>query len=124
MAPATSMRFALGRRASERNTNATSMAAAPIGTLMNSTQRQDNSEVRTPPSATPAAPPAPPTALQTPIDRTSRGPVNVVTMMVRVAGDRTAPPTPWRARAVVSQAAFSAKPPTRLAAENNASPDI
>ena len=69
----------------------------------------------TPPRMEPAAPPAPATALQTPSALAIRAPENVVTMMVRVAGDRKAPPMPCTARAVVSQAEFWANPPTRLA---------
>jgi hypothetical protein len=52
-----------------------------------------------------------------------RTPENVVTMMVRVAGERKAPPIPWTARAVVSHAAFWANPPTRLATVNRPNPN-
>ena len=71
----------------------------------------------------PAAPPAPATALQAPRALASRIPENVVTMMVRVAGDKKAPPMPCTARAVVSQAEFWARPPARLAMVKTANPN-
>lgn len=88
---------------------------------MNSTQRHEACAVSTPPRMEPAAPPAPATALHSPRARASRTPENVVTMMVRVAGDSRAPPIPWTARAVVSQVELWANPPTRLATEKSAS---
>ena len=99
------------------------MAARPIGTLMNSTQRQLSSATKMPPRIEPTAPPAPATALHAPRALGSRLPLNVVTMIVRVAGERKAPPMPWTARAAVSQAAFWASPPSRLAPTNTARPN-
>ena len=87
----------------------------PMGRLMNNTQRHEASAVSTPPKMEPAAPPAPATALQMPSALARLAPENVVTMMVSVAGDSRAPPIPCTARAVVSQVAFCANPPTRLA---------
>lgn len=98
------------------------MAAIPMGMLTKRTHRHDSSAVSTPPSTDPAAPPAPATALQMPSARAKRAPEKVVTRMVRVAGERKAPPMPCTARAVVSQAEFSAKPPTRLAEVNSPKP--
>ena len=102
---------------------AAAMVTAPMGTLTKSTQRQLSSEVSTPPRTTPAAPPAPAMALHNPSALASRWPEKVVTMMVSVAGDSTAPPTPCTARAAVSQPEVWAKPPTRLAAEKRARPN-
>ena len=52
----------------------------------------------------------------------SRASVKVVVMMVSVAGDSTAPPRPWSARAAVSWPEFCARPPSRLAREKSAEP--
>ncbi len=94
-----------------------------MGTLTNSTHRQPSSEVSTPPINTPAAPPAPPAAAQRPRARGSRSPENVVTMIVRVAGDKNAAPIPWAARAAVNQVDVWANPPTRLVAEKSTTPN-
>src|SRR5579875_221457 len=128
IAPATSRRplapVAAGRRNSVRYTVATAVVTTPMGMLTNRTQRQDSSAVSTPPRIDPAAPPAPATALQAPRALVRRFvSVNVVTMMVRLAGDRNAPPTPCTARAVVSQPGLCASPPTRLARVNSPSPN-
>ena len=56
-----------------------------------------------PPKSTPAAPPPAATALQTPSARARAvGSRKLVVRIVSVAGARTAPPSPWRARAVTS----------------------
>src|ERR1700722_9827102 len=111
------------RLASVRYRSAAAPAATPMGILTNRTQRHEASAVRTPPRREPAAPPAPATALQAPSALASRTPENVVTMMVRVAGDRKAPPMPCTARALVSQAEFWARPPARLAVVKTANPN-
>ena len=97
--------------------------AIPIGMLMNRIQRQESSSVRTPPRRAPAAPPAPATALHMPIARARAcGSRKVVVRIVKVAGDKIAPPRPWAARAEISIAWFWAKPPRRLARVNTVSP--
>jgi hypothetical protein len=102
--------------------SAAAVAATPMGMLTNKTHRHEISAASTPPRMTPTAPPAPATAAQAPRALAMRAPENVVTMMVRVAGDKNAPPIPWTARAVVSHAEFWARPPARLARVNNARP--
>ena len=124
-APATSSRARDSRYpcSSVSQASAAAIAATPIGMFTNSTQRQPRAEVSTPPRIEPAAPPAPATALQMPRARARRSPVNVVTMMVSVAGDRQAPATPCTARAAVSQAESVASPPARLASVNRPIPN-
>src|SRR3954467_5050089 len=96
------LRSASGRRDSWSKRYDAAMARTPMGTLTKKTQRQDNHEVRTPPRMAPDAPPAPATALHVPIARLRARPsLNVVMMIVKVAGDRTAPPRPCAARAAV-----------------------
>jgi hypothetical protein len=48
--------------------------------------------------------------------------VKVVVRMVRVAGERIAPPRPCAVRAAISIAWFWARPPARLAAVNRPMP--
>ena len=43
--------------------------------------------------------------------------------MLRVAGARMAPPTPWAARAAISQAPLWARPPSRLKRVNTSEPE-
>ncbi len=52
----------------------------------------------------------------------SRGPWNVVTMMVNVAGERIAPPSPCTARMAIIWGPVAAKPAPMLAMVNIASP--
>ena len=87
----------------------------PKGTLMKKTQRHDAQPVRMPPRRPPTAPPAPATALQAPIALGSRGPWNVVTMIVSVAGERIAPPRPCIARIVIIWVPVCATPAPMLA---------
>ena len=87
----------------------------PKGTLMKKTQRHDAYPVRMPPSSPPTAPPAPATALQAPMALGRRGPWKVVTMIVRVAGERIAPPSPCIARTATIWAPVAAKPAPILA---------
>ena len=101
---------------------AASPVTMPIGTLMKSTHRHESSDVSIPPSSTPIAPPAPPTAPHSPSAFASFGPENVVTMIVKVVGERAAPPIPCTARAAVSHPEFSANPPMRLVPAKTKSP--
>ena len=94
----------------------------PMGTLMKKIQRHETSPVRMPPRSAPAAPPAPAEALQAPMALGSRGPWKVVTMIVSVAGDKIAPPTPWIARTVTISAAVCATPAPMLASVNTTMP--
>ena len=80
---------------------ATIAAATPKGTLTKKTQRQLARPVRRPPARPPKAPPAPATALQAPMALGRRGPWKVVMIMVSVAGERIAPPSPWTALATI-----------------------
>src|SRR5271170_2517846 len=123
-APATSRwRVPSGRLDSDRNANATRAIPAAIGTFTKSTHLQESSDVSTPPRNPPAAPPIPAEALHIPSALTNWGPLKVVTRIVSVAGESTAPPRPWNARAVVSHVDESANPPTRLATAKSTSPE-
>jgi hypothetical protein len=110
-------------RDSVSQTSPAMIPATPIGILTNRTHRQDSVEVSTPPRIDPAAPPAPATALQIPSAQGRRSGANVVTMIVKVAGDSSAPPMPWTARAAVSQAESCATPPARLATVKSPRPN-
>ena len=91
--------------------------------LMNRIHRHDSSSVRMPPRRAPAAPPAPATALQMPIARARAfGSRNVVVRIVRLVGERIAPPSPCTARAPMSMAWSWANPPRRLASVKTVRP--
>jgi hypothetical protein len=111
-------------RVSWRRTRAATNRAIPIGTFTKRIHRQDRYWVRIPPNRAPAAPPPAATALHTPKalarDRCSR---KVTVRMVRVAGESTAAPTPWRHRAAMRVAWLVANPPSRLDAVNSARPN-
>ena len=88
----------------------------PMGTLTKSTHRQSSRLVSMPPASTPTAAPLAAVADQAPrARRRSPGSVKVVTRMLRVAGARMAPPIPWAARAVISQAPLWASPADQAA---------
>ena len=70
----------------------------------------------------PKAPPAPATALHAPIALGMRGPWNVVTIIVSVAGERIAAPTPCSARSAIICDALCANPAPRLASTNTNRP--
>src|SRR5215469_6806564 len=94
-----------------------------MGTLTKNTQRQDRYVVSTPPRTSPTAAPAMLTAAYTPMARLRGGPSgNVVVTRDRAAGATMAPPTPWIARAVSSQAWVVANPPNSEAAANKRTP--
>src|SRR5690606_16505596 len=102
---------------------ATHIAAPPIGTLISSVARQDRYSVSAPPSRLPTAPPATLTAVHAASARVRRGPSsNVVVRRVSVVGARIAAPNPWPKRAAISQTRFVAEPPVRLARTNTTRP--
>ena len=121
-APARSSRP--GRRGdSAMNRGPISSTAMPIGTLMNSTQRQENHSVMIPPSTRPSEPPP----IMTPVNRLSarvrsRPSGKPETMMASTAGVAMAPPMPWMARAASSSGSAVARPPASDAAVNRATP--
>ena len=118
-------RLASSTRLSTSTRGASDTAPTPMGTFTNSTQRQLSPLVSTPPSSTPAAPPAPATAPHTPSARLRSEPSeNVVVTSDRAAGDTSAAPSPWIARAPSSQASDWASPPTSEASENSTSPSM
>ena len=98
-------------------------AAIPMGTLTNSTQRQDRYVVSRPPAIRPTAAPPMLIAAYTPIARLRGGPSgNVVVTRDSAVGAMIAPPTPWTARAASSHACVVAKPPSSEASENKMIP--
>ncbi len=109
-------------RISRRYIAATVPAMMPKGTLMKKTHRHEAHPVKIPPRRPPTAPPAPATALQAPMALGRRGPWKVVTMMVKVAGERIAPPTPWIARMVIICVPVWATPAPILARVNRMMP--
>ena len=95
----------------------------PTGTLTNSTHSQPAHSVSMPPSSTPAAPPEPATAPQTPIALLRSAPSSKSTVTSEsAAGDSSAAPRPWMARAMMSWASFWASPPASEASANNTRP--
>ena len=95
----------------------------PIGTLMNSTQRQDSHSVITPPSTSPSDAPAVTTAVYMPSARVrSRPSAKLPTIIASTAGEAIAPPTPWAARAASSIPADVASPPASEATVNRLMP--
>jgi len=94
-----------------------------MGTLTNSTQRQSSRPVSSPPARTPAAAPLAAVADQTPIARRRWfGSAKVEVSRDSDVGASTAPPSPWAARAAISQLPPWARPPSRLAAVNSTRP--
>src|SRR3954453_15103067 len=112
VAPATSRRPVLrGPGADESTVIAVVTSAQPIGTLTNRIDRQPSQCVRTPPAATPAAAALDAVADHTRSARKRRGAsTNVVVSRLRDVGARNAPPTPWTARAAISQVPLGATP--------------
>ena len=102
---------------------AISAAAMPIGTLTNSTHSQPAHSVSMPPSSTPAAPPEPATAPQTPSALLRSAPSSKISVTSdRAAGDSSAAPRPWTARAAINQTSFWASPPASEAPANRIRP--
>ena len=94
-----------------------------MGTLTNRTQRQSSRSVSTPPSSTPMAAPLAAVADHAPNAwRRCEATTNLVVSRLSVAGARMAPPTPWAARAAISQPPLWARPPARLQTVKMASP--
>ena len=90
-----------------------SVGSTPTGTFTRKIHGHENASVSTPPKRTPAAAPKPPTAPQTPSAMfRSRPSVNVVDRIERAAGVMIAAPSPWSARAPISDASLHAKPET------------
>src|SRR5215207_7151269 len=98
-------------------------ASRPIGTLTNSTHSQPAHSVSMPPSRTPTAPPEPTAAPQTPIALLRSEPSAKSTVTSdSAAGESSAAPRPWTARAATSQPALWASPPASDAAANRIRP--
>ena len=94
-----------------------------IGTLTHSTHSQPAYSVRMPPSSTPAAPPEPATAPQTPIALLRSEPsVNITVTSESAAGESSAAPRPWAARAAISTPGEEANPPASEAMANRIRP--
>ena len=88
---------------------AATASARPIGRLMKKIACQPSSSVRTPPSSTPTAAPAPPTAPQAASAWVRGVPCGKVLIRIdSAAGDSSAAPSPWPARAANSVAALPA----------------
>src|SRR3954468_1023561 len=84
----------------------------PIGTLTNSTHSQPAHWVSMPPSSTPAAPPEPATAPHTPMAvLRSRPSAKRTVTSEKAAGESSAAPRPWTARAEMSHTSLWARPP-------------
>src|ERR671910_233863 len=71
----------------------------PTGRLMKNTHRQFAYSTSSPPASTPTAAPAPAIAAHTPSAWLRSAPSKVVVMIASAAGDSSAAPTPWPARA-------------------------
>src|SRR4051812_7110797 len=122
-APATSKWRWPSTRLSGSRRGASTAAAMPIGTLTNRTHSQPAHSVSMPPSRTPAAPPEPATAPHTPMARLRSAPSSKSTVTSeRAAGDSSAAPRPWTARAEISHTSFWARPPAREAPANRMRP--
>ena len=96
----------------------------PIGTLTNSTHSQPAHSVSMPPSSTPAAPPEPATAPQTPSALLRSAPSAKITVTSEsAAGESSAAPRPWTARAAISLPGEVARPPASEASANTIEAD-
>lgn len=102
---------------------ATTIRAAPIGTLMRKTHRHDRPVVMAPPASAPTMPPTPPEADHAP-NALARAfdSVKKVLITASVAGAIMAAPTPCVTRAATRTSGAVARPPARLEAENSNSP--
>ncbi len=123
-APAASnVRVAEVTRLSAMSRGTSSAAPRPTGTLTHRTHCQPSPSVSTPPRSTPTAPPEPATAPHTPRALLRSAPsVNVIWRIDSAAGDMSAPPRPWTARAALIMPCDSEKPPTREASAKSTSP--
>src|SRR5918992_1392397 len=98
-------------------------ASRPIGTFTYRTHSQPAHSVSIPPSRTPTAPPEPTAAPQTPIALLRSEPsANSTVTSDSAAGESSAAPRPWTARAATSQPALWASPPASDAAANRSRP--
>jgi hypothetical protein len=110
-APRTSKLFARRSRLSPSRNGVRANAAIPTGTFTKKIHSQLSASVKMPPSRTPAAAPKPPTAPQTPSARfRSRPSLNVVMRIDSADGETIAAPSPWIARAPISDASLHASP--------------
>ena len=83
----------------------------PIGTFTNSTHSQPAHSVSMPPSSTPTAPPDPATAPHTPIALLRSEPsANRTVTSESAAGESSAAPRPWTARAAISVPSLCGEP--------------
>ena len=96
---------------SARRIGARTSPAMPTGTFTKKIHSQDRRSVRIPPISTPAAAPSPPTAPQAPSAMLrSRPSRNVVVRMDSAEGVIVAAPSPWSARAAISDSSLHASP--------------
>ncbi len=99
------------------------ITASPIGTFTKKIHSQPRLSVRMPPASTPAAPPMPAMAPQMPSALLRSAPSSkVVTRIDRAAGEMTAAPMPWMARAMIRTVSDPAKPQASEAREKITSP--
>jgi hypothetical protein len=102
---------------------APTMSTAPIGTLIRKTHRQDSPVVSTPPATAPTMPPMPPEADHAPKALARSNPATkYVLTTASVAGASIAAPKPCATRAPTKISGVPARPPRRLASENNDNP--
>ena len=100
-----------------------SHAAMPTGTLTKKIHSHDSSSTRIPPSSRPNAAPPAAIALQTPSALVRSGPsAKVVVMIESAAGETSAAPRPWSARAAISISEDGESPHSSEANENSATP--
>ena len=111
VAPTTSKR-PWRRAVSPTKRGTSAITAMPIGTLMNIVQRQSSRSVRTPPRMRPIAAPPEETAVKAASPRLRAASSGaVVVIRASTLGAASAAPTPWRARAAISIAGETARPP-------------
>ncbi len=110
-------------RLSVSRNGAARMTAAPKGTLTENTDRQPTPSISRPPRTMPNVPPRPASAPQIPIAVFRPCPrANVTINSAREAGDSSAAPSPWTARAKTIIAGELDRPAARDAAVNSAAP--
>lgn len=122
-APAKSIRWWAIRAARGRTRSAARTVSSPMGTLMNNTHRHEATSVTMPPMIIPAAAPPATTVPQTLSAAVRARPsAKVLVISDSAAGETTAAATPCNPRAAMSWPGVWARPHSREASANAATP--
>ena len=111
-----------GPRLSRMRVSTSGIAITPIGTLSQKIHSQSRPSTTAPPTSGPRATETPVIALKIPIAAPRRSGGKAALSSARPSGISSAAPTPWRARAAISQPAPGASAHSAEAKANSARP--